>query len=437
VEYLRVASLFRVRFDRFERKKYVNLSHAPNKAMNLNSYLSLVGGTFREVVDSAGKMLVRCEPDEATLTVPAYRFIVTIDADSLITHDFVVRLLDVMTRPGNERVAIAQSPYTAIPNAPETIEHAAAAATDSQFFSHQGIAFFKASSWVGASALMRYEALRDIVRTRTERGHRIEVFIDDEIQIEDAAATIDLLRKGWQIYHDDRRLSYSATPHDFGSLIIQRRRWANGGLLILPRLLLHVLARPWSVRRWADALLRVPNLTSAATNSAFLCLLLLVPFGDDVVPPWIAVVGLPALTLTAIDLVRAGYRLTDLFRVQALLTLLIPVNLAGTIQSLRQAILGRQIPFARTPKISGRTRTPRSYLFGVYGFMLYAAGAAMIDIAHGRYVHAAFAAVNVLLLLYCIVAFIGPMRSLEDLGIHPKRLGGPKRAVEYPAQILR
>ena len=32
------------------------------------------------------------------------------------------------------------------------------------------------------------------------------------------------------------RLSYSATPPDFGSLVVQRRRWANGGLLILPKL---------------------------------------------------------------------------------------------------------------------------------------------------------------------------------------------------------
>jgi len=38
-EYRRLASLFRVEVTSFERKRYANLSHEPNKAMNLNSYL--------------------------------------------------------------------------------------------------------------------------------------------------------------------------------------------------------------------------------------------------------------------------------------------------------------------------------------------------------------------------------------------------------------
>src|SRR5262249_21615264 len=41
-EYRRLACLFRVQVTSFERKQYANLSHAPNKAMNLNSYLRLL-----------------------------------------------------------------------------------------------------------------------------------------------------------------------------------------------------------------------------------------------------------------------------------------------------------------------------------------------------------------------------------------------------------
>src|SRR5262249_30184585 len=231
--------------------------------------LSLIGGAYREEASATGTLLVRCSPDEATLLIPSYRFIVTIDADSLITHDFNVRLLEIMNRPEHERVAIAQSPYTTIPGAPHAIERIAGASTDGQFFSHQGLAYWATESWVGASALMRYEALHDIASIRRERDHWVDIFIKDDILIEDAAATIDLLHKGWGIHHDHHRLSYSATPPDFGSLIIQRRRWANGGLLIMPRLLAHGLRWPWSLRTWTDAIMRTPALISAATNGVF------------------------------------------------------------------------------------------------------------------------------------------------------------------------
>jgi cellulose synthase (UDP-forming) len=417
IEYIRLASLFRVRFSSFERKRYANLSHAPNKAMNLNSYLSLIGGAYREEASAAGTILVPCGHPEATLVVPPYRFIATIDADSLITHDFNLRLLEIMNRPGQERLAIAQSPYTAIPGAPDAIERTAAASTDGQYFTHQGLGYWGASSWVGASALMRYEALRDIATSRVERGHRIEIFVKDDVLIEDAAATIDLLCRGWRIHHDHRRLSYSATPPDFGSLIIQRRRWANGGLLIVPRLLAFTLRMPWSIRTFADAIMRIPNLTSAASNGLFFTLFMLVPFSNDLVPPWMAAVMLPSMLLTGLGLVRAGYRPSDFVTVQALSVLLVPVNLSGTFRSLRQAFTGRQTPFARTPKIAGRTPTPKRYVVAICIFVIYAAAASVIDMALGNFSHAAFAAINACIVVYCILRFIGFRRLLEDVGL--------------------
>ena len=78
------------------------------------------------------------------------------------------------------------------------------ASTDAQFFSHQGMAHFGASFWVGASALMRRAALEDIAIVREERGHPVRVYVDDRILIEDAAATVDLLGKGWRVHHDPR-----------------------------------------------------------------------------------------------------------------------------------------------------------------------------------------------------------------------------------------
>ena len=42
----------------FERKQYVSLSHEANKAMNLNSYIGLMGGRYREVDSPIGRHAV-------------------------------------------------------------------------------------------------------------------------------------------------------------------------------------------------------------------------------------------------------------------------------------------------------------------------------------------------------------------------------------------
>ena len=44
--YLRLARTFRAELSSFERKRYVSLSHEANKAMNLNSYIGLMGGHY-------------------------------------------------------------------------------------------------------------------------------------------------------------------------------------------------------------------------------------------------------------------------------------------------------------------------------------------------------------------------------------------------------
>jgi len=56
-EYKRLASLFRVKLTHFERKRYVNFSHEANKAMNLNSYIELMGKSFQETNHENGLYL--------------------------------------------------------------------------------------------------------------------------------------------------------------------------------------------------------------------------------------------------------------------------------------------------------------------------------------------------------------------------------------------
>jgi hypothetical protein len=268
---------------------------------------------------------------------------------------------------------------------------------------------------VGASALMRRAALEDIATEREERGHKVRVFIDDRILIEDAAATIDLLERGWRVHHERRRLSYSATPADFGALLIQRRRWANGGLLILPRLLRHAFRPPWSARKLGDAILRLPNLIAAGVAGLGLPVLLLYHFDDGLVPLWMPLVAAPYYLLYGVDLRLAGYRWADLPKVYALNTLLILVNLAGTLHSLRQALTGRPVPFQRTPKVSGRTRTPAGYLVAMYGFCGYALLCAVFDGLAARWTHMLYGFLNGTAAAYGIAAYVGLASSRDDI----------------------
>lgn len=92
--YRRLAALFDAELTSFERKRYVNLSHEPNKAMNLNSYMGLVGRTWREQPASDGLHL---EPVEMTGTratdrsIPETDYFITLDADSILMPDYALR----------------------------------------------------------------------------------------------------------------------------------------------------------------------------------------------------------------------------------------------------------------------------------------------------------------------------------------------------------
>src|SRR6516165_874057 len=106
----------------------------------------------------------------------------------------------------------------------------------------QGSTYYDATFWIGASALLRYSALLDLCRIEWERGYAIRKYIRDWTLTEDSESTIDLLASGWRLYNYPDRLSYSVTPPDFGALVIQRRRWANGGVLLVSKLIREMLA---------------------------------------------------------------------------------------------------------------------------------------------------------------------------------------------------
>jgi cellulose synthase/poly-beta-1,6-N-acetylglucosamine synthase-like glycosyltransferase len=408
-EYRRLAALLRVEISGFERKVYVNLSHAPNKAMNLNTYLGLIGKCWRSERSADGVMLVECAPDAAELAVPATDCVLTLDADSVLLSDYALRLVHAMM--SGERIAVAQTPYSAFPGAPTCLERMAGATTDIQFVAHQGSSHFDAAYWVGANALLRFVALEEVKTWDVERGYPVPVFIQDRTVIEDTGSTVDLISKDWTIFNYPERLAYSATPPDFGTLIIQRRRWSNGGLLILPDLLRYCRSSRVSL---AQAFVRAHYLLSPTIGSLGVLLLLLCPVEPHGTVGWLALAAAPYYGVYGRDLVRSGYRWTDLLRVYALTLLLLPVNLAGVVLSLRQALTGRKASFGRTPKIEDRTAVPPFY-FGFNVAMLIAVLASVAyALVTGHYLRLIFPSLNIVAYTRGLATMIGWRKGWQD-----------------------
>jgi len=429
-EYRRLASLFSVELTSFERKRYVNLSHEPNKAMNLNSYIRLLGGSWHEVPREDGLHLEPADYVCGPLCVPAADFLITLDADSLLVPEYALVLINEMLRPGNERLAVTQTPYNTIPHPPGRLERIAGATTDIQYLIHQGFTRFNATYWVGANALLRVAALHNIRTTVRERGFDVPVFIQDRTVIEDTESSVDLVAHGWNLYNYPERMAFSATPPDFGSLLIQRRRWANGGLIILPKLLRHLASCRQDSSKFVEGFFRIHYLGSIAVVNIGLLILFGHPFESSIDSAWLPLTAVPYFFLYARDLRYNGYRVSDLVHVYALNLLLIPINLAGVVKSLQQALTGRRTPFGRTPKVSGRTAAPPAYVLAEFALLACLIAEFCNDIATSRWTSALFVLANALLLAYAINTFVGLRESWEDSGI-----GAPLRRLLASASM--
>ncbi len=413
----KLTALFKVEITAFERKKYENLSHESNKAMNLNSYISLLGQDWVEVKRRGKWYLEQGDAAAASLRVPAADYLITLDADSLLSFDYAIRLIAIMEEPGNERLAVAQTPYSAVPDPSSLLERVSGATTDMQYLIHQGFTYHNATYWVGANALLRVKALADIHETVMERGHKVSIFIQDRTVIEDTESSIDLVVKGWHLFNYPQRLSYSATPPDFGALLIQRRRWANGGLIIFPKLARY-LGRDFNfLKKFHEGFMRTHYLISILAVNLALPILFLHSFDNNLGNPWLPLTALPYYFFYGRDLIQAGYALKDLFRVYALNLLLVPVNLGGVFKSIEQGISKKKIPFKRTPKVMGRTAAPAAYIVLEFLILANFAAGVIVDCAGHRYYQAAFGLINGLFFLYAIDRFIGFKEAWEDIQV--------------------
>jgi cellulose synthase (UDP-forming) len=416
--YRRLTWTFDAEVSVFERKLYLSLSHEANKAMNLNSYIGLMGGSYREVVAATGVVLRRTEvPRPDDLVVPDPEYLLTLDADSLLLRDYCLRLAYLLDQPENARVAVTQTPYSAFRGAGSRLERLAGATTDLQHILHQGMSHFGATFWVGANAVIRKRALEDILETEIIGGLEIKRYVQDRTVIEDTESSIDLGTHGWTLRNYPERLSYSATPPDFGSLIVQRRRWANGGLLILPKLWRQVAERRRAGERMprVELALRVNYMSSIAWASFGLVLLLAFPYYSSLLSPLVLLAALPYFFAMSSDLKSLGYKRSDVLRIYGFNLILLPVNLAGVVKSLQQAVTGKKIPFARTPKVKNRTAAPLLYVVAPYAIVGFSLLTLYRDYLAQNWGNAAFAAVNALLSGWAVLSYIGVVNSIVDV----------------------
>ena len=444
--YRRLVWTFSVRVSSFERKKYVSLSHEPNKAMNLNSYLGLMGGTYHEIQTVGGTALVPAQQGQG-VHIPNPDYVVTLDADSMLLPEYCLRLVHLLEQQEYQDMAIAQTPYSAFPGAATRLERIAGATTDLQHIVHQGLTYYDATFWVGANAVIRKKALDQIAETSYIGDWEIKQYIRDRTVIEDTESTIDMGIHGWRLYNYPERLSYSATPPDFGSLCIQRRRWANGGLLILSKLHRQSRIRRSQGKRtrFGELFLRWNYMASISWSSASLLILLAFPFSATLISPLLGVIALPYFMAMASDLRYCGYKRLDVLRIYGFNLILLGVNLAGTLSSIVQGITASKAPFARTPKVKDRTVVPPFLLLAPYALI----GLAGFTLYHAYVNHLTenfrYAALNVILACYAAKAFIGLRNSLIDAWIHgtsllyrsagrrQRFLGLWRRPVEQPA----
>jgi cellulose synthase (UDP-forming) len=413
--YLHLVATFSVEISSFERKRFINLSHAPNKAMNVNTYLGLLGGSYRQETDGAGMVLSACPLAGADLVIPDADFALILDADTIVSPDYTRKLLPHFGRSGGESLAVVQSPYSTFPGNRGVLQRIAGAQTDVQYVIHQGLTHYDATYWVGANALVRVAALREVAVTGIERGFKIVKFISDRTLIEDTDASIELVSRGWRLHNHLERLSFSMTPPDFGALLVQRQRWANGGLLIVPKLLRYLKGRDPLRARLTEGFMRVHYLVSLGPVSLALLIALGVAWDQQLRTGGLSITGLIYYAIYARDLHLLGYRWYDVMRVLALNVILIPVNLAGMASSIIQALTGRKPRFGRTPKVHGRTSVPARFIVAELALLGLWCAHAGLSLSAGRLVVTAFMLVHALLAAYAISVFIGFQTGATDL----------------------
>jgi cellulose synthase (UDP-forming) len=183
--------------------------------------------------------------------------------------------------------------------------------------------------------------------------------------------------------------------------------------------------------------MRVHYLVSIAAVNVGLVVLFLVPMAGWYANAWLPLTALPYFALYVHDLRLAGYRCRDIVGVYALNLLLVPVNLGGVLTSVHQALTGRGSAFKRTPKVSGRTSVPPTYVLAPALLALFLMLAAMWSFQSGSAWRGVASIVNGGLLTYAIGTFVGWRDGARDVTARLRLPASSIRAVRALAASPR
>ncbi len=343
----RLAAIGDRRIRVFARKRYSNLTRRPTKAMNLNAFLSLIGGRWREETRSGELRLVPAAAGEAALwELEEPEFVSVLDADTLLRFDYMDEMIEALHEPGRERAGAAFVMARPNPARRSRLHLAACIQTDLMAASlHYGGVWFDAAYWSGNNGLLRWQALQQIAR----KGEGVSVFIPD-LPSEDTVCSVWMLDKGWQIKGIVAPTVYTEVPDTFAKLLIQRQRWTSSGYHGVPGVLRH-WSRHWlRPSAWLELAIRFAYLMAIGPVSCvvLLAILTMMPVEMGAQLAWYCC--LLYYVSVCIDLVRIGQPWHAVWRITALNLALLPVAVLSVISIASDLITGRKLTFHRTPR---------------------------------------------------------------------------------------
>jgi hypothetical protein len=186
--------------------------------------------------------------------------------------------------------------------------------------------------------------------------------------------------------------------------------------------------------------MRLHYLTSIATSSIGMLVLLFLPVDAGLFSIWLPVLAAAYFSMYWRDLLLNGYLPGDILRVSAFNVMLVPINLAGVLKSIRQGLTGTRTPFARTPKVEGRTAAPGWAILSLWLLLVWSLFAGVMHVVEARWLHAAFSLVIASSIAYAMMAFVGPKACWEDATRSIRgSIGGlsPRHEQSLPPQGIR
>ncbi|HLZ56101.1 MAG TPA: hypothetical protein VKR06_04070, partial [Ktedonosporobacter sp.] len=158
------------------------------------------------------------------------------------------------------------------------------------------------------------------------------------------------------------------------------------------------------------------NYMASITWSSFsLIFMLAYPFDGQLLSPFVVLAALPYFISMANDLKYCGYKRTDVLHIYGFNLILLPVNLAGVLKSLQQALTSKKIPFARTPKVKNRTISPLLYIIVPLLIVAFSVFTFRRDSQAHNWINAAFECFNAVTASRAIVFYIGIGNALADI----------------------